>query len=168
MQKTNALNWLFPEKVRRVKKQSTKTGRFLLGYVPKNFQRDPSEQNLKKLRMFLLAPSVQHKHFPSEHLGPGSLGCILGSAFPLAVCTSWCFPPCSHHLFLFFPLYYNPFYCTTVPTLWHIALPHRTPTQRDNHSNCSLITLAVTDEIPWQQGWISHPQTRCLALGSQY
>ena len=41
MQRTNALNWLFPEKVRRVKKQSTKTGRFLLGYMLKNFQRGP-------------------------------------------------------------------------------------------------------------------------------
>ena len=41
MQKTKALNWLFPENVRRVEKQSTKVGRFLLGYMLKNFQRGP-------------------------------------------------------------------------------------------------------------------------------
>ena len=41
MQKTKALNWLFPENVRRVEKQSTKTGRFLLGYMLRNFQRGP-------------------------------------------------------------------------------------------------------------------------------
>ena len=41
MQKTKALNWLFPENVRRVEKQSTKAGRFLLGYMLKNFQRGP-------------------------------------------------------------------------------------------------------------------------------
>ena len=41
MQKTKALNWLFPENVRRVEKQSTKAGRFLLGYVLRNLQRGP-------------------------------------------------------------------------------------------------------------------------------
>ena len=41
MQKTKALNWLFPENVRRVEKQSTKAGRFLLGYMLRNFQRGP-------------------------------------------------------------------------------------------------------------------------------
>ena len=93
MQKTKARNWLFPENVRRVERQSTKAGRFLLGYMHRNLQRGPWSLNTPCVCQ--LPSSWPYHGRESSHLLPASVQ-TRGTCFP---CTASTFTPRidSHH-----------------------------------------------------------------------